>query len=67
MSELTKVVTDAVTGEQITIAMTPEEIAENENSYQEWLKVQKNDKQPTIQQLQTQLLQIQAQLEKLTK
>ena len=67
MSELTKVVTDAITGEQITVALTQEEIAENENSYQEWLKIQKNNRNPTIEQLQAQLLQIQTQLEKLTK
>lgn len=67
MSELTKVVTDAVTGEQIIVALTPEEIAENENSYQEWQKNKRDIKQPTVSELQAQLQTIQEQLKKLAK
>lgn len=67
MSELTKVVTDVITGEQVTVPLTAEEIAENERSYLEWQKTRQNANQPTVEYLQAQLLQIQAQLEKLTK
>lgn len=57
MSELTKVITDAVTGEQITVALTQEEIAEIQNSYLEWQKIKRDIKQPTVSE----------QLEKLAK